>query len=203
MQDRRFDRCRLIRGMRNTCLAVTLALIPAAGTFAEDPQTHTSGDPAVRAAVDIQLQRIYELANGPGVRVELLTKDNPLEVKDALGTELSGSVIGGSEGRIVGTVWTRQGKYSVEFYRDGDKLLMVYETFTYFMESAPPDVWRNFMGLPAWERRIYFGPRGEVGYAETRGREAPSPESRQSKLQQQAERLARLLDSSPARWERK
>ena len=52
---------------------------------------------------------------------------------------------------------------------------MAYATFTWFAESAPRDSWHNFMGFAAWESRVYFGTDGEVGYAETRGRQAPHP----------------------------
>jgi hypothetical protein len=120
-----------------------------------------------------------------------------------VGTELSGSVIDGSLARIVGTFWTSEGKCSIEFYRVGDKLLMVYETFSFFVESAPPDTWHNFMGLPAWESRIYYSAQGEVGYAETHGSQAPAPEINGKKLQQQVERLVELLNRSSARWERR
>ena len=180
-----------------------LALAFGGETLAAEPESRTYGDPAVRSNLDAQLKRIYELATGPGVQVELITRHNPLHLRDAFGMEATASIIGGSEGRILATVWTRKGKYSIEFYREGDQLLMVYETFSFFVESAPPDAWHNFMGLPAWESRIYFGATGEVGYAETHGRQAPVPEIMGKQLQQQARSLAKLLSKSPARWERK
>jgi len=133
----------------------------------------------------------------------LLTQDNPLELRDALATELTASMTGDSANRIVGAVWTKQGKYSVEFYRAGDRLLMVYETFSFFMESGPSDTWHNFMGLAGWESRIYFGAQGQVAYAETHGREAPAPEINGGKLQQRAERISKVLAQSPARWKRR
>jgi len=199
-------------GRALSCL-VALALVFGGETLAQDSELRTYGDPAVRTAVDPQVRKIYELGARPGTQIELMTRDNPLNLRDALGTELTesiigdsnvgGSNIGGSGGRIVGAVWTKQGKYSIEFYRDGDKLLMVYETFTYFAESAPRDAWHNFKGLPAWECRIYFGPQGEVGYAETRGRQAPAPEMNGKKFQQQAQHLVELLSKSLAHWERR
>ena len=45
---------------------------------------------AVRVAADAQLKKIYERANGPGEHIEVLTNRNPLGVRDALGTEISG-----------------------------------------------------------------------------------------------------------------
>jgi hypothetical protein len=184
-------------------LIAILVIMSRGEALAEDRELRAYGDPAVRSAVDSQLKRIYELANGPGVQVELLTRDNPLQLPDAVATELTASLAGDSANRIVGAVWTKQGKYSIEFYRAGDRLLMVYETFTFFMESAPSDTWRNFMGLAGWESRIYFGAQGEVGYAETHGRGAPAPERNGRNLQRQAERVGKLLAGSSARWERR
>jgi len=184
------------------CMVAVVALA-CNRALAEDPDLLTYGDPSVRATVDAELKKIYELANGPGEQIELITRDNPLQLKDELCTELSASIIDGSEARIVGTVWTKQGKYSFEFYRAGDRLLMVYETFSYFKESEPPNAWHNFMGLPAWESRVYFGAQDEVGYAERHGPQAPPPEMAGKKLRQQVERLSRLLRASPARWEKR
>jgi len=186
-----------------SCMVAILALVFGGKIHAENPQLRTYGDPSARTAVDARLRRIYELANGPGTHIELLTSDNPLQLSDAVGTELSASMVDGSPARIVGTVWTKQGKYSIEFYRVGGKLLMVYETFVFFVESAPPDAWHNFMGLPAWESRIYYGAQGEVAYAESHGSQAPAPESNGKKLQQDAARLDKVLNGSAARWERR
>ena len=115
-----------------SCLVAFLALMLCGKAFAEDQDLHVYGDPATRSAIDAQLKKIYELAIGPGVQVELLTRDNPLQLRDALATELTGSMTGDSVNRIVGAVWTKQGKYSVEFYRSGNRLLMAYETFSFF-----------------------------------------------------------------------
>jgi hypothetical protein len=190
---------RLMECARVTCI-VALAL--AARAFAAAPDARTFGDPALRPAIDARVKEIYELTAGPDIQVELLTRDNPLQLKGAVGTELTAAMVSGSPARIVGAVWTRRGKYSVEFYRADDKLLMVYETFSLFGDSAPADAWHNFMGLPGWERRIYFDPQGDVGYAEARG-QAPPPETAGKQLQQEAKRVVELLDRSPARWERK
>jgi len=180
-----------------------LILLPCSGTLAQRADETTYGDPTLRTVADAQLQKIYERANGPGEHVEVLTNGNPLGIRDALGTEISGSLAEGSLIRMIGSAWTRRGKYSFEFYRDGDRLLMAYATFTWFAECAPGHSWRNFMGLAAWESRVYFGTGGEVGYAETRGLQAPPPDMSGKALQQQAARLIELLDQSPARWTRK
>jgi hypothetical protein len=185
-----------------SCMVAVLALMFGGKILAQNSELRTYGDASIRTAIDAQLKRIYELARGPGVQVELLTRDNPLQMGNAVGTELSAAIIDGSAGRIVGTVWTKRGKYSIEFYRVGEKLIMVYETFSFFVESAPRETWRNFMGLPAWESRIYYGAQGEVGYAETHGSQAPAPEINGRKLQQQAEHVVKLLNGSSARWER-
>ena len=186
-----------------SCLVTILALMFGGDTLAQNSELRTYGDPSVRTGVDAQLKVIYERANGPGVHVELLTRDNPLQLRDAVGTQLSASIIDGSAGRIVGTIWTKRGIYSIEFYRVGEKLLMVYETFSFFVESAPPDAWHNFMGLPAWESRIYYGAQGDVAYAESHGSQAPAPVINGKELQQEADRLDKILNRSSARWERR
>ena len=190
-------------GLTFSCLVAILTLMFGGETLAQNSELCTYGDPSVRTAVDAQLKRIYERTAGPGVQIELLTRDNPLQLKNAMGTELSASIIDGSAGRIVGTVWTQRGKCSIEFYRVGNKLLMVYETFSFFVESAPRDAWHNFMGLPAWESHIYYGAHGEVAYAERHGSQAAAPEIDGKKLQQEAGRLDKLLNGSSARWERR
>lgn len=116
-----------------------------------------------------------------------------MHVKGARGTEVTGTVVEGAIGRIVATVWSKEGKYSVEFYRAGKTLLMACETFTFFEESAPPGAWRNFMGLAAWERHVYFDSQQNIGYAEARGLKAPAPGIGGEQLQERAQRLAQLL----------
>jgi hypothetical protein len=202
--DHHINRYRLLRKRWTlSCSVAILALAFGRETLAGESESRTYGDPAVRTALDAQAKRIYELATGPGLQVELITRDNPLQLEGAFGTEATASIIGGSEARILATVWTRQGKYSIEFYREGDKLLMVYETFSFFVESAPPDAWHNFMGLAAWESHIYFDADGKVSFAETSGRQAPPPEIIGKQLLQQSQSLAKLLSRSPARWERR
>jgi hypothetical protein len=185
------------------CLFAILALLPPPALSAETSPVRRYGDPAARTAIDIQLKRIYELTAGPGQQLELLTKDNPLQLRDALVTEVTASLVDGSISRIVGTVWTKQGKYSFEFYRAGGKLLMVYETLAYFPDSAPPDAWYNFMGLPAWESRTYFNDKEEVAFAENHGPQAPAPDHTGGKFREMVDRVVHMLDRSSTRWERR
>jgi hypothetical protein len=154
----------------------------------------TYGDPSLRAAVDTHSHSIYDVADKPDAkRISLMTRGNPLSFPGAEGTEATGVLVEGSVGRIVVNVWTKRGRYSVEYYRAQDTLLFVYETFAYFEERAPRHAWRNFMGLAVWERRSYFDERNRIGFAESRGADAPPPGSDGTRLIAQAERLAKLI----------
>ena len=171
-----------------------LAIGLVAPAWAGESDLQIYGDPALRTAVDAQTKAIYDAASGPSSqRIFVMTRGNPMQVKDARGTEVTGTVVEGAISRIVATVWTKEGKYSVEFYRAGKRLLMAYETFTFFEESAPPGDWRNFMGLAAWERHVYFDSQQKIGYAEARGRRAPAPGIGGEQLQERAERVTELL----------
>src|ERR1700730_11956224 len=175
--------------------AVLFAISPMTPTLAGESQVRTYGDPSLRTMVDARTRTIYEAASDPGSqRMFLITRGNPMSVKDARGTEVTGTMVDGALSRIIATVWTKTGRYSVEFYRTGETLVMVYETFTFFEESAPPGAWRNFMGLAAWERHAYFDAHRNIGYAEARGLQAPPPGAGGERLQQQARRLAERLD---------
>jgi hypothetical protein len=174
--------------------AVLLVICPVTAGLAGESELRTYGDPSLRTMVDVRTRAIYEAASDPGSRrMFLITRGNPMSVKDARGTEATGTMVEGAVSRIIATVWTKEGKYSVEFYRTGETLIMVYETFTFFEESAPPGAWRNFMGLAAWERRVYFDAHRNIGYAEARGLQAPAPGVGGERLQQEAQRLAELL----------
>ena len=185
------------------CLFVIFAALSVLASLAETSPQRTYGDPAIRTAVDIQLKRIYELTSGSVQQLELLTKDNPLELRGAFATEVTASLVDASMARIVGAVFTNKGKYSFEFYRAGGKLLMVYETFAYFPDAAPHDAWHNFMGLAAWESRIYFDSKNEMGFAETQGPQAPVPDVSVRKAHERVEHLVNLLDHSSSRWVRR
>jgi hypothetical protein len=174
-------------------LLILLLISPATSALADEFEVRTYGDASLRKLVDDRARVIYGALSDPGSRhFFLMTRVNPICQKDAFGTEVSGTVTIGKLSRIVATVWTKEGKYSIEFYRDGETLIMVYETFTFFEEAAPHGAWHNFMGLAAWERRAYFHEH-RIGYAEARGPQAPAPGVGGEQLQKQATRLAQLL----------
>ena len=181
---------------RTLFLVAVLVAPSAARVRADDAELRTLGDPALRAAVDARTRPIYDAAARPDAkRVFLMTRANPLSLEAARGTEATGVVVEGTVGRIVASVWTKSGKYSVEYYRTSQALLFVYETFVYFEEEAPRGAWRNFMGQAAWERRTYFDDRQSVGFAEARGPNAPPPGADGPPLIDRAQRMARLLDA--------
>lgn len=162
--------------------------------LAGESELQTYRDPSLRTTVDAQTKAIYDAASGPDTqRIFLITRGNPMSVKGARDTEVTGTMVEGEISRIVAAAWTEEGKYSVEFYRAEKKLLMVYETFTFFEESSPLGAWRNFMGLAAWERRAYFDSRQEIGYAEARGTQAPKPGADGKQLQERANHIEDLL----------
>jgi hypothetical protein len=182
------------RSQTRVFLAASLCVLSCARSSASDDDVLSYGDPSLRAAVDARSRPIYEAAAKPDAkRVFLMTLANPLSLPGAQGTEATGVVVEGAFGRIVVKVWTKRGQYSVEYYRTPEALLFVYETFVYFAERAPRRAWRNFMGLPAWERRSYFDERNRIGFAEARGKDAPSPGSGGRRLIAQADRVTKLV----------
>ena len=195
LSDSRYVLYQFARTLRSSIVtAILLVICPLTPAWADQSGLRTYGDPSLRTAVDAQTKRIYDVASGPSSqRIFVITRGNPMRVKEARGTEVTGTVAEGAISRIVATVWTKEGKYSVEFYRAGKTLLMVYETFTFFEESAPLGAWRNFMGLAAWERHVYFDSQQNIGYAEARGLRAPAPGVGGKQLQERAQRLAQLL----------
>jgi hypothetical protein len=95
---------------------------------------------------------------------------------------------------LVVTAWSKSGKYAVEYHRSPEgTLLFVYETFVYFTEKAPSGCGRNFMGLPAWERRSYFDDGHAIGYAASWGKQALPPGSGAAELRVQADGLGKAL----------
>jgi hypothetical protein len=154
-----------------------------------------SGDPSLRPRVEARTRLIYDAASkSDSPRTFLLKTDNVLGVADAVGIEATGVSAGSAGARLVATVWSTQGKYAVEYYRSQEgRLLFVYETFVFFADRAPAGAWRNFMGLPAWERRSYFEDGGSIGYAVSLGKQAPAPGSGAAELHATCERLAKAL----------
>lgn len=152
------------------------------------------GDPSLAPKVEARTRSIYDAGSRPETsRRFLFATDNLLAVPEAVGTEAS-ATSGPAGDRLVATVWSKTGKYSVEYYRAPEgRLLFVYETFVYFNDTAPADAWRNFMSLGAWERRTYFDDSQAIGYATSRGKHAPPPGSDAAALREQAARLAKAL----------
>jgi hypothetical protein len=192
--------------MKKMCLVSAVVITSAlfASAADRDPALRTFGDPSVRKAIDARAQALYQSASKPDAkRVFVITRDNPLALPAVVGTEATGVIVEGVVSRIVTNAWTKRGKYAVEFYQGSNGLFLVYETFTFFEDTAPRGAWRNFMGLPAWERRTYFNNDGNIGYAEARGEGAPRPGSDATHLRDQSARLTRLIEQQSARLERK
>jgi hypothetical protein len=156
-------------------------------------QDRVYGSADLRAPIDARTRQIYDAA---GQRAFRMTRANPLAIPHAQGMELTGTRAGQGFSRIVAFVWTKEGKYGVEYYFDGNKLLLVFETFEYFDTTAPKQAWRNFKGIPGWSRRTYFQGAAIV-YAEAQGADAPAPGAGAEKLITDARKLAMLLGDKP------
>ena len=178
-------------GMSSLLLALLVGQSAIATSATDERQF---GDAGLRPKVEARTRSIYDAASRPETsRRFLFTTDNLLAVPKAVGTEAS-ATSGSTGDRLVATVWSKIGKYSVEYYRSTEGgLLFVYETFVYFTQAAPSGAWRNFMGLAAWERRSYFDDNQAIGYATSQGRQAPPPGSGAAELREQAVRLAKAL----------
>ncbi len=68
--------------------------------------------------------------------------------------EITGYYAGSSLVRIVVAGWNDLGRKAVEYYLPGDDVFFLYESFEYLPEKAPAGAWKNFKGLPGWERRV-------------------------------------------------
>ena len=178
-------------GMCSVLFALLIAQSAIAGSAGDERQF---GDLSLRPKVEARTRSIYDAGSQPEAsRRFLFTADNLLAVPGAVGTEAS-ATLGPAGDRLVATVWSKTGKYSVEYYRSPEGLLLfVYETFVYFTDTAPSDAWHNFMGLAAWERRSYFDDSHAIGYAASRGKHAPPPGFGAAELREQVVRLARAL----------
>ena len=182
---------RLVTRISLLFCVVLVAQWPAAASATDERQF---GDPALRPKVESRTRPIYDAGSRPETsRQFLFTTENLLAVPNAVGTEAN-STAGSAGDRLVATVWSKTGKYSVEYYMSVDGgLLFVYETFVYFADAAPSDAWRNFMGLAAWERRSYFDDNQAIGYASSQGKQAPPPGSGAAELREHALSLAKAL----------
>lgn len=156
----------------------------------------TFGDASVRGSIDTRSRTTFDPSATRVERAFLLTSSRLLSLRQAGGSDATGTFVDGHVARVVVFSWTHDGKYSVEYYFDREALILVYETFTYFEDQAPPRAWRNFMGLAAWERRSYFD-QGTIRYAETTGETGPTPGADGPALIHSARRLAHALESRP------
>jgi hypothetical protein len=157
--------------------------------------TRREGDAALRRVVDAELRKIYDAPKEP---VFLLMSSSPPGLKGCGSTEITGYYLSGELVRIVLSSWDSNGKHAFEYYMHAGALLLVYEDFEFFQETAPAGAWKNFKHIPSWERRVYFR-NGEVGYSETTGLGASSLNAKT--LSSSVSELRTLLDQ--ARLKRK
>lgn len=129
-------------------------------------ERHVAGDSTLKHVMAPQVRAIYDRQSQ---WVFGLTRENIVRIEGATATEFRAAQAEGSFHRIIATVWTTQGKYAAEYYLSDDTPIYVYEAFEYFEEAAPIEAWRNFKGLPGWERRSYLNDNA-VGYIESSGR---------------------------------
>jgi hypothetical protein len=62
-------------------------------------ELQTYGDPSLRTAVDARTKAIYDVASDPSSRrIFVITRGNPMCVKEAQGTEVTGTVVDGDPG---------------------------------------------------------------------------------------------------------
>jgi hypothetical protein len=146
-----------------TGIAATLFASPLLAQ--ENVPQHRAGDSSVVAATYAATRIIYDSSSAP---VFSFTRTNVLGIIGATATELQGSFLKGKVSRVVATTWGNAGKYAIEYYFTNDSLIFSFETFEYVAETAPLAQWRNFRGLPAWERRIFWKGR-DATFVETRG----------------------------------
>jgi hypothetical protein len=144
---------------------VALVFLVSLPLRSQEPGRRVDGDETVRREVEPVVRRIYDAGRDP---VFLLMKSGVPGFKRSKYAEVAAYVADGELCRIVASTWLPRGKYSVEYYLRQGTLLQVYETLVFDEKEAPARVWRNFMHLPAWERRIYRnGSGGE--FVETTG----------------------------------
>jgi hypothetical protein len=62
----------------------------------------------------------------------------------------------GNINRIVASTTMDNGIYAAEFYYLQEGLILIYESFEFYEESAPANQPTNFKGIPFWESRFYF-----------------------------------------------
>lgn len=147
--------------MKTLFLSMVLFILVAMPARAQQENPGRSyGDPSLEEADSAEVRFIYRHATGWKT---VLTQENLLDLSKCRGIEITAGFVENAPRRILINAWTDKGKYAAEYYYRGDQLLFVYDTFEYYEDAAPPQPWRNFKGLPAWERRTYFKD-GSPGY---------------------------------------
>jgi len=119
-------------------------------------------DAELKRQIDAETRTMYDKAQS---RVFRLASACPPEWKLC---EVTAFYAGDSLARVVVAGWEDRGRWAAEYYLRGDAIIFIYESLEYLPEKAPIGAWRNFKGLPAWERRTYFRD-GKAGHVETQG----------------------------------
>jgi len=155
---------------RIAIMLFVLSVLGATVLAQKNEQRKSFGDANQKEKIQVKTSAIFKLG---GDWLFALTRRDLLGLNTLEGTELEGAYSEGHFIRIIGMALAEKGKYTVEYYFEKDALLLAYETFEYYSEAAPVGAWRNSKRLAAWERRSYFhGVR--IGFAETRGKNAPN-----------------------------
>jgi hypothetical protein len=142
------------------------AMLIASSLLAQDNvPPRRVGDSSVVAATYAATRIIYDSSR---TLVFSFTRGNALDVPGATATELQASFFRGTVSRIVAATWRRAGKYAAEYYFTNESLIFSFETFEYVADAAPASQWRNFKGLPACERRIFWKGK-DAAFIEIRG----------------------------------
>ena len=150
---------------RRLWTVIAAALFASSLLAQENVPPHRAGDSSLVAATYATTRIIYDSSSAP---VFSFTRTNVLGIIGATATELQGSFFKGRVSRVVAGTWGSAGQYAIEYYFTNDSLIFSFESFQYVVEAAPLAQWRNFRGLPAWERRIFW--KGEdAAFVETRG----------------------------------
>ena len=149
------------------------------------------GDSSVVAATYAATRIIYDSSASP---VFSFTRANALDIAGATATELQGAFFKGRVSRIVAATWGSAGKYAIELYFTNDSLIFSFETFEYVADAAPAAQWKNFKGLSAWERRVYWKGK-DPAFVETRGISTDMTPRDGERLRQRADRLREMVET--------
>ena len=166
-----------------------LSVLGATVLAQKNEQRKSFGDANQKEKIQVKTSAIFKLG---GDWLFALTRKDLLGLNTLEGTELEGAYSEGHFIRIIGMALAEKGKYTVKYYFEKDALLLAYETFEYYSETAPVGAWRNSKGLAAWERRSYFR-NARVVYAETHGRSASKAGTGERTLTNTANRLLSVM----------